>query len=298
MRLDYTFGTTSTGVTMTTSLPVPGTPTSLSVWVRGDGSANPVYMSLTDVTGERFSGTVGSLQTDWQRLTLHLDGSALNWASSGGDGDGRVDYPVTVRAISVYRAGIGILAGSASFDALEANYGPSVRGVVFARRGQTLQALHSMASQTIKVPITGTTAQLVDYVGWRTVAVPSKVVTMTVNPVPRYLMTGPELLPATITPNGDGRSDWTDMRWASGGGSRATLQVYALNGRLLRTVRVGVPMSGGLGSLRWDGKLPDAGGRLAAAPVGKYQLRITVRAPDGRLALLSKIVTVSAAAAG
>ena len=88
------------------------------------------------------------------------------------------------------------------------------------------------------------------------------------------------------------------MRWASGGGSRATLQVYALNGRQLRTVRAGVPMSGGVGSLRWDGKLPDGGGRLAAAPGGTYQLRITVRGPDGRLALLSRIVTVSAAGAG
>ena len=38
-----------------------------------------------------------------------------------------------------------------------------------------------MASQTVKVPITGTTAQLVDYVGWRTLAVPTKVVEMTVD---------------------------------------------------------------------------------------------------------------------
>jgi hypothetical protein len=289
LQLDYRFGASSTGVSVAASMPIAGSPTSLSVWVRGDGSANPVYLAFTDAKGERFSGAVGSLQDGWQRLTLHLDGGQLNWAHGG---DGRIDYPITVRAITIYRGGLGALSGSAIVDQLEAGYGPPVRGVAFVRSGQTLQSLYLLSQTTVGVPITGVTAQLMTSAGWRNLQVPAKGVELALNAAPRHLLSGPEVLPAKITPNGDLRNDSALFRWASGDAARSTLQVYALTGRLLRTLQTDMVTRAGIASARWDGKLRDANGTVIAAPPGTYVLRLTVYGLDGRRAILAKNVVV------
>src|SRR5690242_21173663 len=56
-------------------------------------------------------------------------------SSSGGDGDHVIDYPITIRSIFVFRGGIGTLSGSATFDDLQVDTGPTVRGLVVSRRG-------------------------------------------------------------------------------------------------------------------------------------------------------------------
>jgi hypothetical protein len=178
---------------------------------------------------------------------------------------------------------------------LQAHYGLRVLGETRKRGLRALirrQALYTLAPRVAEVPMTVVTAHLSGGAGWTTIAAPKKIVRLSLNGMPAYLVSGPEVLPATISPNGDGRDDATVFRWVSGDVSRCTLQVYGLDGRLLRTVTTDASVRGGIGSLRWDGLLKNAQGRLAPAPTGTYWLRLTVFGPDGRKTHLQKKVNV------
>ena len=67
LKVTYSFTSSSTGLEFTRNLAVAGKPTSVSVWVDGDGSANPVYLKIVDAKGETFQGAIGSLVAGWQR---------------------------------------------------------------------------------------------------------------------------------------------------------------------------------------------------------------------------------------
>ncbi len=58
MVLNYNFTSSSKGVELKRNLALPGSPTSVAVWVRGDTSANPVFIKITDATGETFQARV------------------------------------------------------------------------------------------------------------------------------------------------------------------------------------------------------------------------------------------------
>ena len=54
LKVDYAFTSSSTGFELVRNLVVPGTPSTVSVWVCGDGSANPVYLKVADKTGGKY----------------------------------------------------------------------------------------------------------------------------------------------------------------------------------------------------------------------------------------------------
>jgi large repetitive protein len=286
IQLKYSFTASSTGAELRTNIPLPGSATSVSLWVHGDGSANPVYLKVMDKTGETFQAAVGSLQDGWQRLTLYADGGDINWSHKGGDNDGRFDYPISLRNVFVFRGGIGQLSGTVQFDTLQADYGPRVRGVVASRRNGNVQALYSLdGSVTQAVPVPGSNAWLID--GWTSTRLtPSGgKVDVALNAMPKNVLATVGTSPTSFDPRAAERSTIT---WAAGDRMRATFQVLSVHtGKTVRHVWVDRWFDAGLRSTTWDGKV--AG--VPAAP-GAYRLRLAVIGPDGRVSYLFSTVNV------
>jgi flagellar hook assembly protein FlgD len=287
MQLSYSFTSSSSGVELSRNLVLPGAPRMVSIWAYGDDSANPVYVKVADATGEVFQGAVGSLQKGWHRLVLYMDGSDTNWSHSGGDGDGAIDYPMTLKSVFVFRGGIGKLSGTAFFDDVQVESGPRVRGVVISRRGGIDQALYSLAgSQAIRVPVTGSSAWQIDGGTSTTLAVSSGSVGVTVGSTPINVLTTANSNLATISPNGDGVADSVTMSWIAGDRQRYTFQVLKA-GVVVRNVAVGAAAHAGITSMTWDGLINGS-----PAPAGTYTLRLANLGPDGRTSYLVRTVTV------
>ncbi|MEO8273052.1 MAG: endo-1,4-beta-xylanase, partial [Chloroflexota bacterium] len=288
MQLNYGFTSTSTGVELRRNLVMAGKPTMVSVWVYGDASANPVYIKLADATGETFQGLVGSLQKGWQRLVLYGDGLDINWTHSGGDKDGVMDYPITLKSIFVYRAGIGKLSGTAFFDDVQVEFGPRIRGVLISRRSGENQALYSATSGlAAKVPVPGSSAWRMDGSTGTALAISGGAVSVTLGPLPINVLATVWSTPDVITPNGDGNADVVTMRWLAGDRTTYAFQVFDPGGRLARTILAGALSDAGMRESTWDGKINGS----PAAP-GAYLLRVAIIGPDGRVSYLLRTVTV------
>jgi hypothetical protein len=290
MRLDYSFGTSTTGVELRRNLAVSGTPSTISVWVYGDASANPVYVKVADRTGETFQGAVGTLQKGWQRLVLYGDGADINWTHSGGDNDGVIDYPITLKSIFVFRGGIGKTSGVAYFDDIQVDTGPRVRGVVISRRSGDNQALYTLGpATTASVPVTGDRAWRVDGPTSTSLTVTGGAVSVALGALPVNILSAAGLSPTTITPNGDGVDDTATLTWVAGDPTRYTFQVISvLTGQVVRNVAVNALCDAGVRGVTWDGKL---GG--SPAPPGRYLMRLANLGPDGRVSYLIRTVSVN-----
>ena len=288
MKLTYAFTSSSTGVELSRNMVVSGSPTMVSVWVAGDGSANPVYLKVADRTGETFQAAIGALTSGWQRMTLYMDGSDVNWKKSGGDGDGLVDFPLTVKSLFVYRGGIGTLSGSAYFDDLQVETGRRVRGVVLSRRGAISQSLYTLGpAGTVSVPLTGTSAWRIDGPNKTALTVAGGKVSASVGLLPVNIVCLTDAAPSPFTPNGDGVADSSAIRWPSGDRTIYTLQVLSSSSKVLRTVTSKSAADAGIARGVWDGKINGS-----KAPNGTYRLRLTVHGPDGRMSTLLRDVVV------
>jgi hypothetical protein len=288
MQLNYSFTSTSSGVELSRNLVLAGTPKMVSIWAYGDDSANPVYIKVADATGEVFQAAVGTLQKGWHRLVLYMDGSDTNWSHSGGDGDGAIDYPLTLKSVFVFRGGIGKLSGTAFFDDVQVETGPRVRGIVISRRGGLDQALYSLAgSQAIKDPVTGPAAWQVDGATSTALTVSGGSVNVTVGSTPINVLSTASSNLATISPNGDGVADSVTMSWMAGDRQKYTFQVLNQAGVVVRNVAVGAAAQAGLTSIAWDGRINGS-----RAPAGNYTLRLANLGPDGRTSYLVRAVTV------
>ena len=288
IALTYSFSTTSAGVELRRSVRLPGAPSTVGLWVRGDGSANPVYVKLRDATGEVFQGAVGTLGSGWQRMVLYGDGADINWKHSGGDGDGKLDAPVTLTSIFVFRAGIGRRSGTVLFDNLQVETGPRVRGVTLARADGTLQALWTVSgSPTAIVPVPGTVARRLDGSTATLLTVTGGRTSLVVGGLPTAIAMPPALDTAVLTPNGDGITDTTTLSWSPGDGGTASLDIVRTADGATTPLWSGTPTLAGISRLTWDGTL---GGR--AAGTGSYRLRITVTGPDGRRVSLGSDVVI------
>jgi hypothetical protein len=288
MKLSYGFTSSSTGVELRRNLAIAGKPTMVSVWAYGDASANPVYIKLADATGETFQASVGSLQKGWQRLVLYGDGADINWTRSGGDADGVMDYPITLKSLFVYRGGIGKLSGFAYFDDVQVEFGPRARGIVISRRGGENQALYSMASGVgAKVPVPGSSAWRVDGSTATGLTITGGAVSVTLGPLPINVLSNMWSSPATITPNGDGTADVATMRWLAGDRTSYAFQVIDAGGRLVRTILGGGLADAGIRLSSWDGKISGSPARP-----GAYRLRLAIIGPDGRTSYLLRSVAV------
>lgn len=96
VRLTYRFGRGWKFVRLAprTSEEIPGRPQALSLWVSGDSSGNALRCRIRDTHGETFQQEAGPVSwTGWKHVTIPLEGEgAGHW---GGDGNGRIDYPLS-----------------------------------------------------------------------------------------------------------------------------------------------------------------------------------------------------------
>ncbi|MCX7969632.1 MAG: glycosyl hydrolase [Armatimonadetes bacterium] len=102
-------------------------PRRISVAVRGDGSGNIVRIRFVDANGEWHQYDLGVLYfRGWRVLWTHLDTPHGHW---GGDGNGRLDFPITFFSIvldSLVRPSEGVVA----FDSVTVYYGDEPKPLV------------------------------------------------------------------------------------------------------------------------------------------------------------------------
>src|SRR5262249_1581170 len=77
---------------------IDGRPTSLGMWLKGDGSGNIPRMRFVDSTGQTFQPDGERLTfTDWRYILFPLNGTAAgHW---GGANDGMVHYPIRLETM-------------------------------------------------------------------------------------------------------------------------------------------------------------------------------------------------------
>lgn len=284
IRVTYDLPTTGSALRATTDLPLPGRPTSIVVGLTGDGSANAVLAAFVDATGERCSGTLGPLMAGTRHYRMFLDGSVANWTCAGGDGDGRLDAPVRLRALTVNRTGIGDAAGTWTVRDIAIGEGPAVRGLVLASgRVQRLLLHHPPGAIVATVGVPASVARIIEGGTRRDVAVTGGKIPFGVGPVPRLLQFGVGASPSTIDPGGS-----TTLRWVGGDDASVRFQILDAAGRSVR-IDSERTMTAGARTTVWNGRLSASRG---VAPAGRWTVRLVFRARDGRIGYLTAPVTV------
>lgn len=87
--------------------------------IKGDGTYNTLYLRLRDATGEVHLYRVDTLQRSaWQSSTVDLTRPPAD--ATGGNSDGKLDYPVSVHGIVLARNGSQSITGSIVIDNLRA----------------------------------------------------------------------------------------------------------------------------------------------------------------------------------
>ncbi|MEJ3403891.1 endo-1,4-beta-xylanase [Rathayibacter sp. YIM 133350] len=160
-RFDYDVSN-GKGDEFNTIVSVPGEPKAISVLVSGDVSANSLFMRFTDRTGEYFEAKIGNLdQTDLARKTFYFDSNMSNYSHGGGNNNNVIDYPITIRRLTVYRGLLGINTGSFTTTDFVAHYGNVLRGIKYDGKGFDISGPYSVARQIVDVPVgTATKATL------------------------------------------------------------------------------------------------------------------------------------------
>ena len=99
LALDYHFATGWKFLRVVPMLdfPLPGRPSALGLWVRGDGSGNLVRMRVVDASGQTFQCDAGRLlDAGWRYRVFAIDSHEAHW---GGANDGVVHYPLRLDAL-------------------------------------------------------------------------------------------------------------------------------------------------------------------------------------------------------
>lgn len=285
-RLTYSFTGASTGVEIAINKTASGQPKALSVWVYGDGSNSPVWMRVRDASGEYFEAKVGhASDVSWRRLTFYFDGGNPNYRHWGGNNNGTVDYPVTVTSLIVYRPSI-VQFGQIHIDDITAHYGFITRGLVSLGRGKNIQAAYSLTNQTIGLPVSGTSATLL--VGGQDQPLPLTGGKATVQIGPATTAVVSSTAGLTSPPAVAGTS--TEFNWRGGDRAVYTVQIYAANGALVRTLTGNEPYDAGRRAATWKGNLLDG----SVAPPGEYVFRLTLYGNDGRRTYVDLPFTLTA----
>jgi len=275
LSVKYNYGAdTATGGLIGTNIPVSGSPGALSLWAYGDNSNNPIFLKFTDATGEAFESKVGNLgRKVWQRMVFYIDGQNANLTNKGGDGDGKVDYPITVTQIHVYKAASsGVSSGQFILDDLSAHYGGIVRGAVFHGRGFITQAVYSVQPKDVNLAVPNSTAYIYDRGVVSGLSVSSKSAKVTLTSTPKYVVSAPE-----VSPLSGPRGTPVTLSLVTGDRSELTVQVYTQAGALIRTLSSGQALVSGPRAVAWNGLKSDG----APAAAGSYLFRVIAPGADG-----------------
>ncbi|WP_248705002.1 FlgD immunoglobulin-like domain containing protein [Curtobacterium sp. MWU13-2055] len=253
--------------------PVAGSPGALSLWAYGDASANALSLRLQDAEGELIQAKVGQLSSRaWSRHTFYLDGGNPNLTFSGGNG--KVDYPVRVRAIQIARPLGGQGYGQIFVDDLTAHYGKVTRGATLVGRNFNEQALYSLLPSS--APTAATVARQPSYLqtGDDYSTLPSasdQSVNVALTSRPKYVVN-------TVDAVFDATRNSARLRWVSGDRSRVTIQIVNAAGKVVRTLATNQAYTSGAHILDWDLKNSSA----ARVAPGSYAFKITADAVTGQ----------------
>jgi hypothetical protein len=246
----------------------------------------------------------------WRLDLAHVDPrSTLTWVS-GGNAKFVAGAPVTLRAVSGHRdtgftscpgaalyAQLGAIAQKAASIGLPKLYTPTVRGTLGgqvrfqARLSQVLPWTVSVADSTGAVVATGTgTSQAVDWTWDASTVAPGlyawtisagdsvRPATGTIGTKPVVLaLTSATASPRTITPDGDGQTDFSEITYTLSAPAIVTATLRGPDGRDLATLFSGQ---------RQPGKQLF---RFAAAGVADGRYEIVLSATDGKQTVTSVI---------
>ncbi|QHC57211.1 cellulase family glycosylhydrolase [Rathayibacter sp. VKM Ac-2760] len=274
LKLDYAFSGSSKGAQIQTSRPLTGSPTAVSVWVNGDASASPVYLKITDATGETFQGLVGNAGAPgWEKMTLFSDGLNPNYSHSGGDDDGVWDYPVKLTDMFVYKSTSGVTAGTILIDDLTADYGVNLHGTVFHTPTETIQAVYTAGPSTASMQVSGTQASVLTAGGRSALAVSDAHSSVTLGKLPTFVASG-----FGVSPQSGPRGSTVTLDWLTPDAAISTVVAQKANGSSVKTLASNKEYLSGRQTISWDGKLSNG----TVAPAGGYLMRITTVTLDGR----------------
>jgi hypothetical protein len=148
--------------------PIPGRPTRLGVWVKGDASGNYLSAWLRDKDGELFKvrlGAVTGSEDGWRYYESRINNYYFDWErAQGNPANGAVDYPVSFVSFRLENtpdepAGPGTIY----IDDLQVYDGPDVSAVRFTRNdGQVVDVLWSVEPVSVMLPTGSSTAVLTD----------------------------------------------------------------------------------------------------------------------------------------
>ena len=276
----------ATGSLLSTGVAVPGQPSALSLWAYGDNSNNPVFLKFVDAKGESFEAKIGNLgNKEWERMVFYFDGKNPNFTHTGGNNDAKVDFPITVKQLHVYKSSSsGVTSGQFLLDDLSAHYDGIVRGAVFVGRGYVTQAVYSMTARDTNLSVPNSTAYTYDRGAVAALSVSGNLARVTLSPSPKYVISTPQVNPVA----GTVKSPVT-LSFLSGDRSRLTIQIYTQGGVLVRTLAADKPYSAGPAKVSWDGKRSDG----AWAASGAYVFRIVTQSSiDGKTSTVSRQFTI------
>lgn len=280
--LEYDFSGNSTGVELKTNQKLTGQPTALSLWIYGDNSNNPVYLRFKDAKGEQFQALIGNSGTQkWKRATFYLDGDMQDYQHGNGNNNNKVEYPITVEAVVVYKSLVTKQAtGEIHIDDLTAHYGTTTRGVVLNGENKITQALYSPKTGSGVISLTD-----------------SKLVTLstntgTVNRIPVFDKTAVQLSPSpTYVSSTLGVSlvkssvkSSVTLKWQAADRVNAVTQVYTKDGLYVRTLQDAGDYDAAIYSVKWDSR-KDSGELVSP---GEYKFRVTFRNTDGSLSFIEE----------
>ena len=286
IQLDYNFSGGSTGAVVEMSQQLPGQPSSVSLWVYGDGSNNPIYLAFTDAKGERFQALVGhAAEARWNKLTMYSDGANPQYNHAGGNNDGRWDYPLTMTGIFVYKGTSGVTSGTIFLDDLSVGYASPVRGTALIGPTGIVQAVYTLGTPTTaSVSIPGRTASLRTGLGESPLTVVGGKANITLSARPMFVASG---LGVTPTNGAPGRT--FVATWLGGNTYIASAQVYGPNG-FVRTLFYQSRYSAGVRVVGWNGRSSTG----ALATPGEYIFRVWLHGATGATTVVSTPFTVAA----
>lgn len=287
VALDYNYSaSTAEGTSLILNLPVEGRPSAISLWAYGDNSNSPVYMKIRDAKGEVFEGKVGNAGTEkWSRQTLFFDGLNPSFKSYGSNVDKKIDYPITVTEVHVFKSTTSKTRGRIILDDVSAHYGTTTRGNIFYGRNFVTQAVYRDAAVTTKLPVSNTTAYAYDRGALQALTVDDALgATVTVSSMPKFVVSTHLVTPSTVRPG-----ESVTLRTVAGDRTTLTMQIYTSTGQLVRTITDARAYASGPRDIVWNGKRSDG---TNAAP-GAYRYRLEAFGPDGRSVAWGRPFTIS-----
>ena len=167
-KLQYNFTGTNQAVDFAPPQPrpLPGRPTRLGLFVRGDASGNYISAWLKDRDGELFKvrlGAVTGAADGWRYFESRINNYYFDWEHAGGNpSNNKVDYPVSFVSFRLENtpdqpAG----SGTIYLDDLQSFDGPDVTTVRFTRSdGQVVDVLWSVDPAQVNLPTSSARAQV------------------------------------------------------------------------------------------------------------------------------------------